>query len=172
MKFAVFGGFEIYRKSNRLGVFDKEFWDKVRQKSQDLPEACGCYIFSLKNGSNIVPWYVGKTEKMSFSRECFQATKINYFNEVLIDRRGTPLLFLLPRQTALQKRFSFPTKRGYRDIDFLETMLIGLALEKNKNLMNIKKTTLLKQMVVPGIINSPQARPTKPVADLRNTLGL
>jgi hypothetical protein len=58
-----------------------------------------------------------------------------------------------------------------RDIDFLETMLIGMALERNKDLLNARKTKLLREMIVPGIINTPQARPTGPVIDLRNALG-
>ena len=62
MKFAVCGGFEIYRKPNRHGIFEKEFWGRLEQSENDLPGACGCYIFALKNGENIVTWYVGKTE--------------------------------------------------------------------------------------------------------------
>jgi hypothetical protein len=74
--------------------------------------------------------------------------------------------------TGSGKKFSSPSQNGHRDIDFLETMLIGMALEKNKNLLNIKKTALLREMEVPGVINSPQARPTSNETDLRNTLGL
>jgi hypothetical protein len=81
-------------------------------------------------------------------------------------------LYLLPRLTNSGEKFSKPTRSGYRDIDFLETLLIGMALEQNKNLANIKKTKLLREMIVPGVINSPQARPTGPVTDLRNALGL
>jgi hypothetical protein len=148
------------------------FWKKVRKEDEDLPDACGCYLFALQNGANIVAWYVGKTERRTFYQECFQATKINYYNETLIDHNGTPLLFLLPRLTNSGNRFSKPTRTGYRDIDFLETLMIGMALERNPSLTNIKKTKLLREMVVPGVINSPQARPRGPVIDLRNALGL
>jgi hypothetical protein len=172
MRFQVYGGFEIARKPNRHGVFDNSFWHQVTDKHEDLPDACGCYIFALQHGNNIVSWYVGKTEKRTFHKECFQATKINYYNEVLVDHTGTPLLFLLARMTGSGRKFSKPTHSGYRDIDFLETMLIGMALEQNENLTNVKNTKLLREMVVPGVINSPQARPTSPVADLRNALGL
>jgi len=172
MRFDVFGGFPIDRKPNRHGVFDKDFWKQVSNSDENLPGACGCYVFAVQNGKNIVAWYVGKTEKRTFEKECFQAAKINYYNELLVDHRGTPLLFLLPRLTGSGRKFSKPTRTGYRDIDFLETLLIGMALERNRDLMNVKKTTLLKAMIVPGVINSPQARPTGPVTDLRNALGL
>jgi hypothetical protein len=115
---------------------------------------------------------VGKTERRIFKQECFGATKVNYYNEILVRNNGTPLLFLLPRCTGSGRKFSKPSKNGYRDIDYLESMLIGLALERNKQLMNIRKTKLLKEMVVPGVINTPQARPTQPVIDLRNALGV
>jgi hypothetical protein len=162
----------IARKANRHGVFDKNFWKQVSDSNENLPEACGCYVFALQNGNNIVSWYVGKTEKCTFEKECFQATKINYYNEVLVDRKGTPLLFLLPRLTKSRMKFSKPTKGSYRDIDFLETMLIGMALERNRDLMNVKKTKLLRELVVPGIINTPPERPSRPVLDLQNALGM
>jgi hypothetical protein len=172
MNFDVVGGFEIKRKENRHGLFDKKFWKKVRSSNEDVPNACGCYVFALKNGSNIVAWYVGKTEKLTFEKECFQATKINYYNEVLADHKGLPFLFLLPRLTGSGNKFSKPTISGYRDIEFLEKLLIGLALERNPLLTNIKNTKLLKEMKVPGVMNSPQSAPTLAVRDLRNALGL
>lgn len=173
MKFKVYQ-FNIQRKENRHGVFDKTFWSQISEKDEtaNLPSACGCYLFALKNGNNLTPWYVGKTEKRTFQEECFQAAKIVYYNEVLVDHSGKPILFLLPRLTNLGKKFSKPTRVGYSDINFLETMLIGMALEKNPSLLNIKKTKLLRQMEVPGIVNSPQAAPTIPVRRLKNALGI
>jgi hypothetical protein len=172
MNYEVFGGFAIPRKDNRHGDFDKSFWDTVvKKKDSDLPNACGCYVFALKNGDNIVAWYVGKTEKRTFQQECFGAAQINIYNEVLVNHSGKPLLFILPRLTSAKKIFSKPTKGRYRDVEFLETLLIGMALDRNKYLTNIKKTKLLREMIVPGVINSPQARPMKAVSDLRNALG-
>ncbi len=172
MKFGVYGGFEIRRKKNRHGVFDKDFWESVDDTMDGLPDACGCYVFALQNGANIVAWYVGKTERRTFKTECFQSAKINYYNEALVDHRGTPLLFLLPRLTDSGTKFSKPTTTGYRDIDFLETLLIGMALERNRHLMNVTKTRLLREIVVPGVINSPQKRPPQPVVALRDALGV
>jgi hypothetical protein len=153
-------------------MFDKSFWKQVSDLDAGLPRACGCYIFALRNGKNIVAWYVGKTERDTFKTECFQPTKIAYFNEVLRSHRGTPLLFLLPRLTKSGTRFSRPNESGYRDVDFLETLLIGLAIERNADLMNIRKSKLLREMIVPGIMNSPPGSPTAPVLALRNALGL
>ena len=172
MRFTVCGGFKIARKANRHGVFDKNFWRQVSDTNKNLPKACGCYVFALQNGNNIVSWYVGKTEKRTFEKECFQATKINYYNEVLVDHNGTPLLFLIPRLTKSGMKFSKPTKSGYRDIDFLETMLIGIALEQNSGLMNVKKPWLLRELIVPGVVNTPPGPPSRPTLDLQNALGI
>lgn len=172
MKFDVYGGFEIKRKKNGHGMFDKDFWRGVNSSDPKLPGACGCYVFALRHGKNVVAWYVGKTEKNTFEKECFQATKINYYNEVLADHTGKPVLYLLPRLTNSKNRFSKPTSSGYRDIDFLETMLIGMALERNGELMNVKKTKLLRDMVVPGIINSSPGKPTSAIKSLKVALGL
>lgn len=172
MRFAVYGGFQIFRKPNNHGEFDKAFWKTVENTEAALPDACGCYAFAIKHGKNIVTWYVGKTEQKTFRFECFQPTKINYYNEALASHSGTPLLFLLPRLTAAGTKFSKPTSGKYRDIDYLEKMLIGMALEKNKELFNVRGTKMLREMVVPGIINSPKGAPTQPQRDLKNALGL
>jgi hypothetical protein len=171
MRFDVYGGFKIDRRPNRLGMFGKDFWKQVSDLDEGLPGACGCYIFALKYRANIVAWYIGKTEKDTFKTECFQPTKINYFNEVLRAHGGTPLLFFLPRLTRTG-RFSRPIESGYRDVDFLETLLIGLALERNAALMNVRKSKLLREMIVPGIMNSPPGSSTAPVLALRNALGM
>jgi hypothetical protein len=137
-----------------------------------LPDACGCYIFAMQNGKNIVAWYVGKTEKQTFYKECFGATKINYYNEILLEHNGTPLLFLLPRLTNAGIKFARPTVCRYPDVDFLEKLLISRALERNPELVNRKATKLLREMVVPGVINSPRGAPPRSVLDLQNALGL
>ncbi len=137
--------FVIERKQNRHDIFDNTSWAKVKHEESRLPDACGCYVFALENGGNVVPWYVGKTEKRTFKDEAFGQMQINYYNEVLVDRSGRPVLFLIPKLTGSQAKFSKPSKNGHRDIDFLETLLIGMALEKNDGLLNVKQTALLRE---------------------------
>jgi hypothetical protein len=175
MKFAIYGGFEIQRQPNWHGAFDKEnrklFWENVEANKPRLSEACGCYVFAIQNGGNFRAWYVGKTEKNTFSGECFEIQKKLIYNEILVDHAGQALLFLIPR-LATSGKFSKPRQSGYHDVEFLETMLIGIALKTNPELANIRKTKLLKEMVVPGVINSPPGKPPLRVQDLKNALGL
>jgi hypothetical protein len=87
------------------------------------------------------------------------------------DHAGIWLLYLIPKLTKTLK-FSKPSENGHYDIEFLETMLIGIALDTNPELANIKKTKLLKEMVVPGVINTKPGAPPKSVQDLQNALGI
>jgi len=172
MLYAVYGGFEILRKPNGHGLFNSEFWKTVESNEAGLSSACGCYVFAIRNAGNFKPWYVGKTERRTFRNECFEPTKINYFNEALANRKGAAILFLLARLTASKKKFSKPTGGSYHDVDFLESMLIGKALEKNPDLLNVRKTKLLRDMQVPGVINSPLGPPTLPERELKKALAL
>lgn len=171
MNYNVFGGFELPRKDKGRGNYDNGFWRDVDAARPSLSNACGCYVFALQNGKNIKTWYVGKAERQSFRQECFSAAKRLIFNDILTEHNGTPLLFFLPRMTPKNKLCK-TTKKKYSDIEFLETMLIGMALEENPLLVNSKKTKHLREMRVPGVIKSPQAAPTLPVRQLRNALGL
>jgi hypothetical protein len=172
MKFEIYGGFEIKRDDEtRQGVFNRSFWDVVRDADPRLTDACGCYLFALQNGRNIVAWYVGKAERQSFYQECFLPAKRYIYNDVLARRSGKPLLFLIARVTPGGK-FCKPATGHYPDVDFLENMLIGFALNKNPDLKNIGRTRMLREMVVPGVINSPRAAPRLPVRELKNALGL
>lgn len=168
MNYEVYGGFEIPRKPNKRSVVDardrNELWRKVHEAKDYLQCALGCYIFALrKRGGGIVPWYVGKTCRQGFIRECFEPHKLVYFNEVVAGEAGVPLLYLIARVTPGGKfTKSFPA----RESDYLETLLIGMALQRNPSLKNVTRTKLLKELHVPGLVNS-RANPRKgPVADL------
>jgi hypothetical protein len=62
-----------FEKENR-----KLFWENVEANKPRLSEACGCYVFAIQNGGNLRAWYVGKTEKNTFSGECFEIQKNLY----------------------------------------------------------------------------------------------
>ncbi len=138
--------------------FEKDLLEKdLSEAVGDLSEAVGCYIFSIRAGKGILPWYVGLAEKQTFRKECFTAHKLVKYNECINHRKGTPVLTFVPKVTKTN-RHSKPGKNGHKDIQFLETMLIGACLMRNPELMNIKDTKLLREMVVPGLLNTPKGR--------------
>jgi hypothetical protein len=170
MPFKVSGPFPIKREGVAIAFGKNElaaFWEQVEETERG---ACGCYVFALQNGDNIVPWYVGKAEKATFEHRCFDPRHLVLYSLATRDRKGKPLLFLLSRRTPTE-RFSKPGTK-MRDIMFLENMLIGMALRRNPDLLNVQQTSMLKEMVVPGVINTPQGKPTGAETQLRQALGI
>lgn len=162
--YTIHGPFKIKKRSN--GHIDRtpeaidEFWSRVREEDEGLPMACGCYLFAVQAGKGIRPWYIGLAEKQTFEGECFALHKREIYNDVLADRKGTPLLFLIAKRTTTG-RFANPSRNGSRTSRFLESLLIGAALERNRELMNIHKTAVLRELRVPSLVNSPQSRPSR-----------
>lgn len=84
MFFYPHGPFIISKKSNGLilatAEYLKQFWEEIDEEYPGLSCACGCYVFATRAGKGVIPWYVGKTEKQSFAKECFYSHKINHYN--------------------------------------------------------------------------------------------
>jgi hypothetical protein len=157
LKYTVHGQFEVPRSGSLISRKKKDkqsFWAKVEKAEPGLSEACGCYIFVIRGRA----WYVGMAERQTFKQECFALHKITQYSEALDKVTGVPKLFLLPKRTP-GGRFVKPTKeRGHKDIRMLESMLIGSALSRNPDLQNVRGTKLLKEMNVPGFLNSKQGQ--------------
>lgn len=175
MHFQPYGPFELPRFKTGLISTDKNqqkgFWQEIEEVEEGLSSAVGCYIFSVRAGRGVLPWYVGMAEKQSFSKECFQPHKINHYNNSIAARKGTPLLTFLPKLTP-NKNFSKVCENGHREIKLLEKLLIGSAILRNRNLRNIKDTKILREMIVPGIINTPIGGQSSTVIEFRSLLGL
>ncbi len=173
MKYEIFGGFEVPRKSNKKSVVDardlSSFWkDKVDAAYPKLSSAFGCYVFGLrKRGGGVTPWYVGKTCSQGFSKECFTSHKRVYYNEVIADGPGIPLLYLLARMTRDGK---FSASVPWNESVFLESMLIGRALQRNADLKNVTHATFLKKLHVPGLVNPKKGLKSPALRDFTSML--
>lgn len=149
-----------------------KFWSEVEEEVEGgLADAVGCYIFSIRAGRGILPWYVGLAEKQSFKQECFTAHKINHYNNAIAKRKGTPLLTFIAKYTETD-RFAKPSINGHPDIQFLEDALIYNCIRKNAALMNFANTKFLREMVVHGFLNNPPGRDCDSVTSFRCLLGL
>jgi hypothetical protein len=148
----------------------KNFWFQVDEFEDGLSSAIGCYIFSIRAGRGALPWYVGLAEKASFRKECFTSHKLVHYNKALNARNGTPMLTLLPKSTPGGGLVS-PTGGEHRDIQLLEWKLIEKCLSRNNELCNISNTKLLKEMVVNGLMNTPQGKVSQAIADFKNLIG-
>jgi len=175
MKFYPYPAVAIPKQSNGLITRDKHeiksFWEEVEDEDEGLSSSIGIYIFSIRAGRGILPWYVGKAEKCGFIGECFQPHKITHFDNCIASRKGTPLLTLIPKFTN-NDRFTKPNGKIHHDISSLEKMLIGSCLQKNKELVNARDTKLFKEMIVHGYLNTPQGGISKSVKEFKKIIGV
>lgn len=168
MKYDIYGPFEITRSGrlvDKSAKAKRDFWLEVDKRVPGLSGGVGCYIFCVGKK----PWYVGLAEKQCFKNECFQPHKINAFNSSLDKMKGKPQLIFINKLTPSGK-FSKPGVNGHRASRFLEDLLIGMALSKNPLLENVRGTKFTKELVVPGVLNTPQGKAKKAVQFLKSAL--
>jgi len=175
MNFQVHGPYEVPRVKGLIdnsAASKKKFWAIIRKSVPNLPEACGCYIFTIKAKRGSLPWYVGRTTKRTFIGEALGAHQVNHYNQALGKKVGVkPQLFFISKLTP-SGRLAKPSGNSHKDIEFLETFMFGVAIKRNPNLRNAKSTKFLRNLMVPGIINSPQRPPTTPECAMKAAFGL
>ena len=175
MKFHVEGPFELPRKDS--GLIDsspeskREYWEGIEESCPGLPDACGCYVFTVIASRGSLPWYVGKVEKRTFRKESLAHHKLTHFNTVISERKGKPALFFLPQVTATTGKYSKSKSSESRAIRELESWLIGMALNRNEKLRNVAGTRWAGQLKVTGFLNDRKSKggPAKKLRDLFNT---
>jgi hypothetical protein len=171
MHFQVHGPFEIPRDGRRVlhsPEKRKAFWSAVEKEVPDLSSGCGCYVFTIRGQV----WYVGLAERQTFRQEIFSAHKVMLYGDALSEVSGTASMIFLAKVTNLG-RLSNPASNKYPAVRFLEDMLIGLAIQRNPKLLNIKGTKLLKNLRVPGIINTTRGKARSlSVQSLKKALGV
>ena len=177
-EFDVYGGFRL-----KKGEEKRDFWERVieicrktiknelkLENALNLKYACGCYVFAIRHGENLTPWYVGKAERSNFNTECF-SLRNKQIHDRLHNKNGSLRMFFLPALTEGGKLRRIPI-RGDNYIEKLEDMLVSMALGANGKLFNIQGAAMLRNMVVPGVIGTGPGQPPQEVQDLKNVLGL
>jgi hypothetical protein len=172
LRFAVYGGYELPRLNKIIDSSAgsrQDYWNSVENDIEGLSQACGCYVFSAQNR----PWYVGLAEKQSFEKECLTYHKIDRYNKVLASyQRAAPYLYFVAKLTP-GGSFCSPSKNGHSAIKALENLLIGLALSRNPDLLNIRGTKILREMNVPGILNTESGQgQAYAVQEIRSLFGI
>lgn len=172
MNYTIHGPYQLPR--NDKGLFTREvderraFWDNVEADTEGLPEAVGIYVISVRN----VVWYVGMAARQSFRQECMAPHTVTKIDSAISEGSGNAMLHLLAKGTETG-RFSKISENGHPDICMLETLLIGISLQRNDELLNKSETAILREIVVPGLYNSPQgAGRANSVQSLKQILGI
>ena len=178
MKFEAYGPYPLPR-SARGGVSTVKddygrFWDVVEECVEDLPDAVGCYVFGVVSGGGMLPWYVGMAERQAFWQECCEHHKLSKYNEAMdFYRRGRPVLFLIAGMTE-GGQFVRPSaaKKGRPAIRKLEELLMGMALQRNAELVNIKGLAWTRFLSFPGIIQPKPGRASDDLAEFQGMMGV
>lgn len=175
MYFRPFGPFDLtatLAEENRY--WRRDFWEIVDRECQGLSGSNGVYIFSLKYSSNFRPWYVGKTcSSAGFAGEVFQGHKMNHYYSASEQRRGRPFLHLIARVEEARGNFCSWSDRTSKQVEDLETYLIGMAVAANPDLRNNKKTSFFRDLDIEGVIGPRyEGRPREAARSLKNVLGI
>jgi len=155
------------RQQNRLDR--AAFWRKVKAEHPEILMAKGCYIFGLRNGNNIKPWYVGQAAKQNFQKEIFTPHKREKYQNCIHENNGQPVLFFIAALT--HKGSKIADRKDNSDvIDWLEKQLILKALAQNPKLENIQNIKYAKETVVPGFMHTPKGKGTEAERQLKKML--
>ena len=104
MEYRIFGPFALPTDDKNNLDFTlngrKRFWSEAKEETgYDLQNGWGCYLYVVRAGKGITPWYVGQS-KGPFSREVFATNKQERYNSVHDSyQKGTSMLFLITRFT-------------------------------------------------------------------------
>jgi len=175
MHYRIFGPYRLEKNNNKnISTDQAEFWESAIADCSKIEDARGVYIFGIRSsgGNRIFPWYVGRSAGTNFGNEIFHSDKLVKYRDIVDQKpyiRYLPYMFLIPRYTA-KGRVS--TIGNEAEIQHLERIMIELALRANPKLYNTQGTAFLRQIVVPGVFNSPRRRPRIPETEIRISLGL
>ena len=175
MHFESYGEFDLDRAFYELkkGKASRtKFIKELDEFKEGLSRAIGCYVFCLKHGVKITPWYVGKTTK-SFALEALHDRKLDKYGEAIRDnKRHIPCMLFFPKMTPKDK-FSKTENKQNLEIDWLETNLISIALKKNTDLINTSKTRMVRDIYVRGILGVQQkGQPTDDIKKIKKIFGI
>ena len=161
MLFEIYGPFDLSTSTTRTLVLSanarREFWAAVEDRVPGLPEACGCYVFVLAARNREMPWYVGKAERTSFRKECLTPHKLLHFTAATLANRGVPRLYLAAQITPKGKLRAC-TVGSRPAITELESILIGMGVARNPDLLNMRGTRMLRKLQVQGFMNTSLAK--------------
>ena len=155
MNFESYGPFELDWNDDST-QWRANFWKEIeaQERYEGLSSAIGCYVFCLKYGNKLAPWYVGKTvNQYGFKGEVFESHKVDHYDELMEEKsRHKPHLMFFPLMTEETWNFSKNRSQGEEQIDWLETTLIGMAYAANPELRNSSKTKYFRNAYINGIM--------------------
>ncbi|MGH8444650.1 MAG: hypothetical protein ACREVL_05245 [Solimonas sp.] len=175
-RFEIFGPFDLpLTVAGRLDLSSAartRFWMEVEGRESGLGSACGCFVFSVRNGRQTLPWYVGRAESQPFADHCLGDACLPIYARALEGLQPyCAHLHLLAKLTPTGHP-SRAARHAHAEIAFIERVLIDLALTRNPQLMNYSDDELPRSLCIPGLLNPQDAPLTIDARALRSILGL
>jgi hypothetical protein len=172
MDFDVKGPYIIKRFGSAKMITDESLNALKKDIDVDLADGCGCYVFAIRASKGYKPWYIGQASASRLLPEAMNPSNREKFNKIVTEKKGTPVLFFLPKLTKTGMYAAPTTKedKNLQSVNFLEEWLIATALQKNPNLMNKQNTFFLKNLHVTGLFNPRHGEATVESSDLKSVL--
>lgn len=167
--FQVYGPFECDKFEIRKRDRQKEFWEMVDSEEEYLSPAHGVYLFSLRNGSNYIPQYVGITQVQGFNKEVFNASNLNKILGDLREAKGKLCVHLVARPKNKQKGFSIDVSKEV--LRYLERLILSYGLRKNQEMLNKAHTKFLDSVEIENVTGKIfQGKASPAVRSFRNAI--
>jgi hypothetical protein len=146
--FQILGPFEVNGAKADNTEYQKAFWAECDEEFAQLSEANGLYLFSLCNGKNYDPQYVGITKKQ-FCKEVFNPRNVVKIIGTLAPKKGKVCLHLLakPKDPPYVGFYKSPK----RALLWTEMFLLMLCRRKNEEILNIVGHTFLEDCAIEGV---------------------
>jgi hypothetical protein len=148
--------------------YQETFWGERDEECPQLSEANGLYVFSLRNGSNYEPNYVGITKTRTFRKEVFNSANVVKILHRLVPDRGTLCLHLLAKPKDTNIGFYRSHKKS---LLWTEMFILLLCRRKNPEILNIVGRALLENCGIEGI-TYPAKGKREPIKTFRNALAI
>ena len=155
--FEIFGPFEVDKHRVANKAYQKTFWSERDEGYPKLSDANGVYLFSLRNGANYNPQYVGIT-KRDFKREVFNNNNLVKILDRFVNEKGTLFLHLLAKPK--EHNVGFLTVRS-KTLVWTEMFLLLLCRNKNPEILNIAGHKFLEDCGLEGVTYPSKGRGVK-----------
>jgi hypothetical protein len=164
--FEIFGPFEFNGEKVADKEYQKAFWNECDEEYAQISESNGLYLFSLTNGKNFEPNYVGITKK-EFCREVFNPSNVVKILNFFVPQRGKLNLHLLAKPKDNNPGFYKSSKRS---LLWTEMFLLMLCRKKNPEILNIVGHAFLEDCAIEGVTYRSKGK-GKTIKTFRNALG-
>ncbi|HEY1475744.1 MAG TPA: hypothetical protein VGF53_16835 [Pseudolabrys sp.] len=164
--FQIFGPFQVDKGKVAEKEYLKAFWKECDDEFAQISVANGLYLFSLANGNNYQPYYVGIT-KREFCKEVFNPSNVVKILNHFAPQKGKLNLHLVAKPKNDNAGFYRSSKRS---LLWTEMFLLMLCRKKNPEILNIVGHAFLEDCAIEGITYSSKGH-GKTIKTFQNALG-